>query len=260
MGEVPLVRESELAREMREKPLSFEVLSLIADSDQPLQPTAVAKTLGRKLPSISRTLSFLVKSGLVQCKVEGRTRLYTIVASDRKRIESLIKERAGSLPDEFTRRGYIMNRLESAITQLIETHLEGYTIESSQDIGDTMMRRRGAVPDIFVRKGNRRIGIELKMGSPGLRRMDMLIKVFHLASVLDYGEIQGLVLIVFGEMPTRAKEALEDVKREKGTKFQIVQLDRIPARIGESGAVAIEGDALTDTLLPALTEALEAIQ
>jgi hypothetical protein len=123
-----------------------------------------------------------------------------------------------------------------------------------------MMRRRGAVPDIFVRKGNRRIGIELKMGSPGLRRMDMLIKVFHLVSVLDYGEIQDLVLIVFGEMPTRAKEALDDVKREKGTRFQIVQLDRIPAKIDESGAVTIQEDTLAHALVPALTEALEAIQ
>ncbi|MGB9023182.1 MAG: hypothetical protein WCC94_07085 [Candidatus Bathyarchaeia archaeon] len=217
----------------------------MAETDEPLQPTALAKTLDRKLPSISRTLSFLVKSGLVQCKVEGRTRLYTVAASDRRRIEALIKEHAGSLPNEFTRRRYIMNLQERAITQLIQTHLQGYTVESSQEI--------------IIKREDRRIGIELKIGSPGLRRMDMLIKVFHLVSVLDYVEIQGLVLIVFGELPMRAEEALEDVKREKAGKFQIVQLDQIPAMIGDTGALVVEEETLAKTLLPRLVEALKAI-
>jgi hypothetical protein len=76
---------------------------------------------------------------------------------------------------------------------------------------------------------------------------------------LEYGEIQGLVLIVFGELPARAEEALEDVKREKAGKFQIVQLDGIPAMIGDGGALVVEEKTLTKTLLPKLVEALKAI-
>ena len=46
------------------------------------------------------------------------------------------------------------------------------------------------------------------MGPPAFERRDMLARIFLLASVLNYGEIEALIFVVFGDLPKRAEEAL----------------------------------------------------
>jgi hypothetical protein len=198
----------------------------------------------------------LERLGAVESTAEGRSKFYAIPASKRKRIDGMLKDAAGSLPRQFTRRGYVMQLQERVMKELIATHLSGYTVESDAEIQNTTMSRRGAVPDLIIRKQGTRIGLELVMGSAGLERKDMLMKLFHLVSALDYDDIQALILIVFGGTGKRAESAFEEITREKGNKFRVIRIDDIPARIDKQGALVIEEDRLGDVLLPRLAEAL----
>lgn len=255
--------DSDLLREIKLKPLFFEVLSFILRSGGPVQPTAIARSLERKLPSISRTLSSLERVGAVEARLEGRSKFYTIPTAKRRRIQAILKEPAGSLPRQFTRRGYVMHLEKQAIKELVTTRLQEYTVESEAEIRNTTIARRGAVPDIIIKQvlqgEEKRIGLELIMGSKGLERKDMLVRLFHLASALDYSDIQSLIFIIFGAIGERAERALGDIARERGNKFKVIRIGRIPARIDKHGTLVVEEDRLADDLLPKLAGTLRGI-
>jgi hypothetical protein len=179
----------------------------------------------------------------------------------KSQVQALIKQKAGSLPAEFTKRGYVMRLGERAIHKLIASRL-GYQVETDDQIRGSMTSRWGAVPDFVIIKKERRVGVELIMGSRGLERRDMLIRLYHLASTLRYGGIQacaGIIFIIFGEIGKRAQQTLEDIAREMGSRFQLIRIDKIPAKISEEGALIIEEKKLSDVLLPKLAEALTTI-
>jgi DNA-binding transcriptional ArsR family regulator len=74
---MPEEADSDLKGELASKPLAFEMLTRVSESDSPVTVTELAKATGRTLPTVYEAMKYLEVKKLVSSRKVGRERKYT---------------------------------------------------------------------------------------------------------------------------------------------------------------------------------------